>query len=93
MSTRTKHNKAAATLLGSGYLCSDDDFECAGDDAGLADALAACSTPDPRGWRLVALRNWRRTWRWYGTTSSGQRVYVQVQSADRHLHQPGKAPR
>lgn len=75
----------SALLLGSGYLCSEDMFGCYGDDEGLAEALAACSTPDDQGWKQIANKDWRRTWRWYGTTPSGQRVCVQVQSCERYM--------
>lgn len=65
--------------LAWGYLCIDQDFGCyRSDDAELEDTLRAVSSPDEEGWKRVS----RDAYRWYGTTPSGERVYVEVRRCE-----------
>jgi len=65
--------------LAVGYLCSEGDFGCyMSEDQELANALTAVGTPDPEGWQRAS----SAAWRWYGRTSLGTRVYVEVRNPD-----------
>jgi hypothetical protein len=53
-------------------------FGCQGDDEDLLATLAAVAVPDPEGWLRVSSAAWRA----FGTTTSGERVYVEVRRTE-----------
>lgn len=72
-----------AMLIGTGCLCSEAAFGCVGDDVPLLEALRQLCPPQAvSDWREI--RNapgYYPTFRAYGTTRGGEKVYVEVYDA------------